>query len=102
LESSEQDYCRDLAQLKIGTLDEILDAHRSQYFFDRILHDYREESEDESIYERMRYYLLMMSLEESFYLPFKHFPWEIKYREDTESFKKRFIDYFERSEKSLE
>jgi len=102
VESGEQDYCRDLAQLKIGTFDEILDAQKSKHFFDRVLEAYVEEFEDEFLYDRMRYYLPMMYLEESFYLPFKHFPWEIKYKENAETFEKRFIDYFERSEKSLE
>jgi len=101
LESSEQDYCRDLAQLKIGTFDEILDAHKSQHIFETVLDAYKEEFEDESIHDRMQYYLPMIYLEESFYLPFKHFQWEIKYKEDAEGFKKRFIDYFEKSEKLL-
>ena len=59
---------------------------------------YREEFGDESIHERMRYYVPLMYLEESFYLPFKYFPWEIKYNEDSESFERRFIEYFEKSE----
>jgi len=98
LESSEQDYCRDIAQLKIGTLDEILDAHKSRYYFKRVLDIYREDFGDESIYEKIRYHLPMMYLEESLYLPFEYFPWEIKYREDAESFEKRFIEYLEKSE----
>ena len=101
LESSEQDYCRDLAQLKVGILDEVLDTHRSKYFFDRILNAYKEEFEDKSIYERIRYYLPLMYLEESVYLPFEYFPWEIKYKENAESFEKRFVDYFEKSEWSF-
>ena len=98
LESSEQDYCRDLAQLKIGTLNKVLDMQKSQYFFEKILDAYKKEFEDETIFERIRYYLPLMYLEESFYLPFKFFPWEIKYKEDAENFKKRFINYFEKSE----
>jgi len=101
LESSEQDYCRDLAQLKIGTLDEVLDGNRGQYFFERILDTYEEEFQDETISERMRYYVPMMYLEESFYLPFRFFPWQVKYQEDAEDFKKRFIQYFEKSESFL-
>ena len=98
LESREQDYCRDLAQLKIGTLNEILDTNKSQYFFDKILNAYNAEFEDKTIFERIRYYLPLMYLEESFYLPFKFFPWEIKYKEDAEDFKRRFVEYFEKSE----
>ena len=98
LESSEQDYCRDLAQLKIGTLDEILDAQKSRYYFKKVLDVYREDLGDESVYDKIRYYLPMMYLEESFYLPFKHFRWQIMYREDPQSFKKRFVEYLEKSE----
>jgi aminoglycoside phosphotransferase len=101
LESSEQDYCRDLAQLKIGTLDEVLDAPASQSCFQEILNTYRVEFEDTSIYERMRYYLSLMYLEESFYLPFEFFPWEIMYQENAEAFEKRFVDYFTESEQSF-
>ena len=101
LESSEQDYCRDLAQLKIGTLDEILDGNRSQYFFEKILDAYKEEFQDETIFERMRYHVPMMYLEESFYLPFRFFPWQVKYQEDAEDFRKRFIHYFAKSESFL-
>jgi thiamine kinase-like enzyme len=98
LESSEQDYCRDLAQLKIGTLDEVLDNNESQYFFQKILNVYKEEFSDETIFERIRFYVPLMYLEESFYLPFKFFPWEIKYRENARNFRKRFIDYYKKSE----
>jgi len=42
-----------------------------------------------------------MYLEESVYLPFEYFPWEIKYKENAESFEKRFVDYFEKSEWSF-
>ena len=101
LESDEQNYCRDLAQLKIGTFDEILDAHESKWFFDRVLTAYEEEFGDECLRGKMRYYLPMMYLEESFYVPFKHFPWEIKYEENAEEFEYRFLTYFEESEKSL-
>jgi len=99
LEASEQDYCRDLAQFKIGVLDEILDNHRSQAFLEKLLEVYREEFGDESIHERMGYHVPLMYLEESFYLPFKYFPWEIKYNEDPESFERRFVEYFEKSER---
>jgi aminoglycoside phosphotransferase (APT) family kinase protein len=98
LESSEGDHCRDVAQLKIGTFDEILDAQKSRYYFKKVLDVYREDLGDESIYDRIRYYLPMMYLEESFYLPFKHFRWQIMYKEDPESFKKRFVEYLEKSE----
>jgi len=98
LESSEQDYCRDLAQLKIGTLNEVLDINESQRFFEKILNAYKEEFEDETIFERVRYYLPLLYLEEAFYIPFKFFPWEIKYEEDDENFRKRFIDYYKKSE----
>jgi len=101
LESSEQDYCRDLAQLKIGTLDEVLDGNRNQYFFWKTLDAYEEEFQDETIFERMRYYVPMMYLEESFYLPFRFFPWQVMYQEDAEDFRKRFIQYFEKSESFL-
>ncbi len=102
LESDEQNYCRDLAQLKIGTFDEILDAHESKWFFDRVLEVYEEEFQDGYVRDKMQYYLPMMYLEESFYVPFKHFPWEIKYEENAEEFEDRFLAYFEESEKSLE
>jgi thiamine kinase-like enzyme len=101
LELNERDYCCDLAQLKLGALDELLDARESQYYFGRILNAYEEEFEDDSIRERMRYYLPLMYLEESFYLPFEHFPWEIKYRENAESFENRLVDYFAKSESSF-
>jgi thiamine kinase-like enzyme len=99
LEASEQDYCRDLAQIKIGILDEILDSHRSQQFLEKMLELYNEQFDDESIYDRIRFYLPLLFLEESFYLPFRYFPWKIKYNEDARSFEKRFIDYFEKSER---
>lgn len=102
LESSEQNYDYDLAQLKIGTFDEILDSKKSRYFFDRVLEAYKEEFEDEYLHDKMQYYLPLMYLEESFYMPFKHFPWEIKYEENAEEFEERFLAYFEESEKSLE
>lgn len=98
LESSEQDYCRDLAQLNIGTLNEVLDTNESQYFFQKILNVYKEEFSDKTIFERIRFYVPLMYLEESFYLPFKFFPWEIKYKENAKNFRKRFIDYYKKSE----
>jgi Ser/Thr protein kinase RdoA (MazF antagonist) len=98
LESSEQDYCRDLAQLKIGTLNEVLDIKSSKYFFEKLLNVYKKEFEDKTIFQRIRYYLPLMYLEESFYLPFNFFPWEIKYKEAAKNFKRRFTNYFERSE----
>lgn len=101
LESSEQNYGHDLAQLKIGTFDEILDSQKSRYFFDRVLEAYEEEFGDEYLHDKMQYYLPLMYLEESFYMPFKHFPWEIKYEENAEEFEDRFLAYFEESEKSL-
>ena len=101
LESHEQNYCRDLAQLKIGTLDEIMNTQESKRFFDQVLEVYEEEFEDEYLRGKMQYYLPMMYLEESFYVPFKHFPWEIKYEENAEEFEDRFLTYFEESEKAL-
>jgi len=98
LESSEQDYCQDIAQLRIGVLSEILDTPKIEYFFKKIVNAYKKEFKDETIFDRIRYYVPLMYLEEAFYLPFKFFPWEIKYRENAENFKKRFIDYFEKSE----
>lgn len=98
LESSEQDYCRDLAQLKIGTLNEVLDINESHRFFEKMLNSYKEKFEDETIFERVRYYLPLLYLEEAFYIPFKFFLWEIKYKEDAEIFRNRFIDYFKKSE----
>jgi thiamine kinase-like enzyme len=98
LESSEQDYCQDLAQLRIGTLKEIFDTSKSEYFFKKIVNSYQKEFEDETIFDRIRYYVPLLYLEEAFFLPFKFFPWEIKYKENAEDFKKRFIDYFEKSE----
>jgi thiamine kinase-like enzyme len=98
LEASVNDYCRDLAQLKIGILNELLDKNQSKYFFKKILNEYREEFKDDTIYDRIRYYLPLMYLEEAFYLPFRFFPWEIKYRENAEEFEERFIKYFEKSE----
>jgi len=98
LESSEQEYCRDLAQFKIGVLNEVLDVAASQRFFEKIVNAYREEFEDKTIFERIRYYLPTLFLEEAFYIPFTFFPWEIKYREDAEAFRRRFVDYYERSE----
>ena len=99
LESSEQDYCQDIAQLRIGTLNEIFDTSKSEYFFKKIVNTYKKEFEDETIFDRIRYYVPLLYLEEAFYIPFKFFPWEIKYRENAENFKKRFIDYFEKSER---
>jgi thiamine kinase-like enzyme len=98
LESSEQDYCHDLAQLKIGTLNAVLDITESQRFFEKILNTYTETFEDETIFERVRFYLPLLYLEEAFYIPFKFFPWEIKYKEASETFRKRFIDYYNKSE----
>ena len=98
LEASVNDYCRDIAQLKIGILNELLNKHQSKYFFKKILNEYKEKFKDETIYDRIKYYLPLMYLEEAFYLPFKFFPWEIKYRENAENFEKRFIEYFEKSE----
>ncbi|UCC33843.1 MAG: hypothetical protein JSW53_02235, partial [Candidatus Bathyarchaeota archaeon] len=98
LEASEGDYCRDLAQFKIGVLDEILDTQRSQQFFEQMLKLYEEQFDDTSLHDRMRFYLPLMFLEESFYLPFEYFHWKIKYDEDARSFEKRFIDYFRKSE----
>jgi len=98
LESSEQDYCHDLAQLKIGTLNEILDINESQRFFEKILNAYKEKFEDETIFERVQYYLSLLYIEESFYIPFKFFPWKIKYEEDADNFRKRFIGYYKKSE----
>jgi len=99
LESDEQSYCWDLAQLKIGAFDEILDPRESAWFFDRVLEVYEQEFEDENLRGKMQYYLPMMYLEESFYVPFKHFPWEIKYEENAEEFEERFLTYFGESEK---
>jgi hypothetical protein len=101
LEASEGDYCRDLAQFKIGVLDEILDAQKSHQFFEEMLKFYEDQFDDSSLYDRMRFYLPLMFLEESFYLPFEHFHWKIKYDEDASSFKKRFYDYFTKSEQYL-
>ncbi len=98
LESREQEYCRDLAQFKIGVLNEVLDPSVSQRFFEKIVSAYKDEFEDNTIFERLRYYLPALFLEEAFYLPFTFFPWEIKYRENPDSFRRRFVDYYERSE----
>ncbi len=98
LDFDEDDYCRDLAQLKIGTLDEVLDVRRSEEYFMKILNIYRREFDDETIHERMRYFLPLMYLEESFYLPFKYFPWKIKYKEDPIKFEDRFVNYFNKAE----
>ena len=65
---------------------------------EEIIELYKEEFQDESIYERMKFYTSLMYLEESFYLPFKYFPWKIKYNENPKSFEKRFVDYFRKSE----
>lgn len=101
LESEEENYCRDLAQLRIGTLDEIMNTEESRRFFDQVLEVYEEEFQEGYLRGKMQYYLPMMYLEESFYVPFKHFPWEIKYEENAEEFEDRFLTYFEESEKSL-
>jgi thiamine kinase-like enzyme len=101
MESSEHDYCRDLAQLKIGVLDELVDVNQTKYHLEEILDSYKEEFQDESIHERMKFYTPLMYLEESFYLPFKYFHWKIKYYEDPKSFEKRFVDYFRKSEMFL-
>ncbi len=101
MESSEHDYCRDLAQFKIGVLDELVDVNQTKYYLEEILDSYKEEFQDESIYERMKFYTPLMYLEESFYLPFKYFHWMIKYDENPESFEKRFVDYFRKSEMFL-
>lgn len=101
LESSEQDYCRDLAQLKIGTLNELLDINESQRFFEKILNAYKDKFKDETIFERVRYYLPLLYLEEAFYIPFKFFHWKTMYEENAETFRKRFIDYYKKSELSF-
>jgi len=101
LESSEQDYCRDLAQLKIGTLNELLDINESQRFFEKILNAYTDKFKDETIFERVRYYLPLLYLEEAFYIPFKFFHWKTMYEENAETFRKRFIDYYKKSELSF-
>ncbi len=101
LESSEQDYCRDLAQLKIGILNELLDINESQRFFEKILNAYTDKFEDETIFERVRYYLPLLYLEEAFYIPFKFFHWKTMYEENAETFRKRFIDYYKKSELSF-
>jgi thiamine kinase-like enzyme len=101
LESSEQDYCRDLAQLKIGILNELLDINESQRFFEKILNAYKDKFEDETIFERVRYYLPLLYLEEAFYIPFKFFHWKTMYEENAETFRKRFIDYYKKSELSF-
>jgi aminoglycoside phosphotransferase (APT) family kinase protein len=98
LESSEQEYCRDLAQFKIGVLNEVVDTPASQRFFEQLVNAYREAFNDATITQRIRYYLPVLFLEEALYLPFTFFPWEIKYREDADAFRRRFIDYYERSE----
>jgi thiamine kinase-like enzyme len=97
LEASRRDYCRDLSQLKLGTLDEILDERQSDIYFNKIIRAYGEEFNDNTVDLRLRYYLPMMYLEESFYLPFDYFPWELKYREDSDSFNSRLLHYFEKS-----
>jgi aminoglycoside phosphotransferase len=101
LDSSEQDYCRDLAQFKIGTLNEILNPKESQIFFEKIVKTYVKSFNDDTINERLRYYLPLMYLEEAFYLPFKFFPWEMKYNEDNQNFEKRLLDYYDRSERTF-
>ena len=101
LESSEQDYCRDLAQLKIGILNELLDINESQRFFEKILNAYKDKFEDETIFERVRYYLPLLYIEEAFYIPFKFFHWKTMYEENAETFRKRFIDYYKKSELSF-
>lgn len=101
LESSEQDYCRDLAQLKIGILNELLDINESQRFFEKILNAYKDKFKDETIFERVRYYLPLLYLEEAFYIPFKFFHWKTMYEENAETFRKRFIDYYKKSELSF-
>lgn len=98
LESKERDYCQDLAQFKIGVLNEVLDPKASQCFFEKIMMAYHDEFEDNTAFERIRYFLPVLFLEEAFYLPFTFFPWEIKYREDPEDFRQRFVNYYERSE----
>jgi Ser/Thr protein kinase RdoA (MazF antagonist) len=99
LEAGNQDYCRDLAQLKVGILDEMFETKKSEEFFMKLLDNYQNTFLDKTIHERMRYHLPLMYLEESFYLPFKYFPWQIKYEEDKKKFKRRFVDYFKKSEK---
>jgi fructosamine-3-kinase len=101
LDSDEQDYCRDLAQFKIGTLNEVLNPTDSQTYFEKTLKIYGEIFDDDTIIERMHYHLPLMYLEEAFYLPFKFFPWEIKYQENENDFENRFLDYYDRSERSF-
>jgi tRNA A-37 threonylcarbamoyl transferase component Bud32 len=98
LESSENDYCRDLAQFKIGVLDELFDENQTNHYLGEILVLYKEYFQDESIYERMRFYVPLLYLEESFYLPFKYFNWKIKFNENPKNFEKRFVEYFRKSE----
>jgi aminoglycoside phosphotransferase (APT) family kinase protein len=102
LEAGEHDYGRDLAQFKLGALDEILDKDQSQSYFQRLLDLYREELHDDDIYDRMRFFLPLMCLEEAFYLPFDYFPWELKYDQDPDYFEERFKEYFAQSESSFD
>lgn len=102
LDSSEQNYCRDLAQFKIGTLNEMLNPTESQILFEQMMQMYAQELNDDTIMERMRYHLPLLYLEEALYLPFKFFPWELKYIDDARSFRKRFLDYYHRSEHAFQ
>jgi thiamine kinase-like enzyme len=101
LEASEQDYCWDLAQLKIGVLDVILDTKKSEEFFIKLIEIYSKEFFDEKLFERMKLYLALMYLEEAFYLPFTFFDWQIRYNHDQKNFENRFINFFKKSEKVI-
>jgi aminoglycoside phosphotransferase len=101
LDSDKQDYCRDLAQLKIGTLNELLNPIESHTYFKKLLKIYQTTFNDDMIVERMRFHLPLMYLEEAFYLPFTFFPWEMKYQENKTEFKNRFLDHYDRSERSF-
>ena len=83
----------------MGTLNEILGTSKSECFFTKLVDAYQVAFKDETLLDRIRYYVPLLYLEEAFYLPFNFFPWEIKYEEDAQDFKKRFIDYFEKSER---
>jgi len=101
LEAKEQDYCLDIAQFRIGVLDELFDKRASGELFLKAIETYSDAFEDKTLPRRIQFHLPMMYLEEAFYLPYEHFDWKIKSEEDLEKFRKRVIDYFEKSEISL-
>ena len=60
--AAEGDYCCNLTQFKIGTLNEVSSAQTSQQVFDELLDIYREHFKDDTIFQRLRFHLSVVYL----------------------------------------